>query len=1249
MSRRRAIWLSVVAAVLLSLVLLGGALLTTTGLRLTLDVASRFIPGELTTEGLEGRLVGPLQAGSVHYNGPGGDYSLQQFALDWSPLALLQGRLAITRLHATNIRLALAPSPQDSPSTSQPALSDMRLPLRLALKDVRLEEVEIVSPEGDITRIKRVGLEAKADGDTLRLSEFKLVLPQASLAAEGWLGLARGTTTQLEFDWQATPPGLPEYAGEGRIQGDWGGLQLSHRLTRPATAQLQAEVQQPFGEMHWSLRAGMPQAALNRFAVNLPPTQVRAELRASGDSQHAAIEADLTSDHPELQGQTVHLEGRVSHTDWTAYAIPQLEMHVGDNRLQLTGNWSLQEKGGQLRLTWSHLQWPLAGQPALLAQAGQADWSGRLEEYDLALQSRLQGAGIPPGEWKLQGRGNLAGLELSELKGDLLDGTLTAQGRVDWQPQPAWKLQLRANAIDPGRHWPGWDGRVSAEASSEGRVQDAGLSASLGLQELKGTLRDTPVTGGGVLRVRNSTWEVEDLNLRTGPNRLRLTGGLDRQEGLLWELDFPQLQVTLPGIHGALESRGSLTGRWPQSHVDAGFSIAGLSYKNARIEQATGTVKAGLNDARAPLALDLTGRNWAWQGRQLQQVTANLSGSLSDHRFEVDATGQAHALNLVATGQWQDAAWQGEVSQLDWQLPETGAWKLKSSVHPRVSRESTELGTACWSQQQAGLCLQASADEGFADWRGKATLKRLPVNRFEAWLPPAVVLTSELTAEAEFDTGDETVQSRGRLRLSPGEVSWKGNETPVPLQHGEGAVTWQLDARGLEAQAQLGLFNQDSLTASLRLPEFQPGKTALAQQPVTATLDADIQQLEVVELFVEQVRQVQGRLHVDSQVKGTLGQPRIRARAEVDHASLQVPAAGIQVTDIGMKVESMPTGPIQLSGHARSGDGQIRLDGTVNTAEGLAWSADMQIRGKDFLVLNIPEARLPVSPDLKLKVNRPRIDLTGDIRVDQARLEPRDFSGAVAPSRDVVVVSQPEAAENSRWQVSSRVTLIPGDKVEFDGYGLVGRFVGRLEIIDEPGQVTRARGDLRVVDGTYTAYGQELQVEEGRILYSGGPIDNPAIDARAIRQVEEVTAGIRLSGYLQQPDVELFSKPPMSQADTLSYLMVGRPVSQASSSDGQLLMKAVSALGVKGGNMLAAEIGETLGLDEVSVESGETKEDTSLVLGKYLSPRLYVNYSIGLFETVNTLKLRYELSRRWTLETQVGTDTGGDLLYSIER
>jgi hypothetical protein len=44
-----------------------------------------------------------------------------------------------------------------------------------------------------------------------------------------------------------------------------------------------------------------------------------------------------------------------------------------------------------------------------------------------------------------------------------------------------------------------------------------------------------------------------------------------------------------------------------------------------------------------------------------------------------------------------------------------------------------------------------------------------------------------------------------------------------------------------------------------------------------------------------------------------------------------------------------------------------------------------------------------------------------------------------------------------------------------------------------------------------------------------------------------------------------------------------------------------------------------------------------------------VAYGIGLFDPVNTFRIRYLIDPRWTLQAESGEGTSADILYTVER
>jgi translocation and assembly module TamB len=195
-----------------------------------------------------------------------------------------------------------------------------------------------------------------------------------------------------------------------------------------------------------------------------------------------------------------------------------------------------------------------------------------------------------------------------------------------------------------------------------------------------------------------------------------------------------------------------------------------------------------------------------------------------------------------------------------------------------------------------------------------------------------------------------------------------------------------------------------------------------------------------------------------------------------------------------------------------------------------------------------------------------------------------------------------------------------------------------------------AVGELEIKDGVYKAYGQDLTLDRGRVVFAGGPLDNPGLDLRAYRKADDgVVAGLNIKGTLKSPETTIYSDPPMGQSEALAYILLGHPLGQASPQEGNLLANAANSLGLKGGNLVAKKLAARYGLEEARIESTGGLKEASLVVGKYLSPRLYVTYGLGLFEPISTFRIRYILGRDWTLQAEQGTETGADFLYTVER
>lgn len=529
--------------------------------------------------------------------------------------------------------------------------------------------------------------------------------------------------------------------------------------------------------------------------------------------------------------------------------------------------------------------------------------------------------------------------------------------------------------------------------------------------------------------------------------------------------------------------------------------------------------------------------------------------------------------------------------------------------------------------------------------------ERLDVSRLiERWLPPQTTVEGLLDASAElsFQAPDNL---RGKIELaSPLGV------LGYPLLEGE-KERWEyrdakldiiLNGRGVEASSAIRVGKDNSLSAQLNLPGAKLLALDSASQPLQARARLEFQEMELIEALMPEVEQMQGRLTLDFDAGGTLAQPELSGRAEILEAALLVPRLGLSIDGVKMTGASDSDGKFNFDVAASSGEGKLLIQGSsrLNASEG--WPTKISIKGDNFEISRIPEAAVTASPDLEVKLQNRSINIEGDLLIPYAKLQPKDITTAARVSNDTVIVGGVETPE-PKWTVTTRVRLILGERVNFFGFGFEGQLGGQLLIAEVPGQLARGTGSINIVEGRYRAYGQRLDIEKGRLLFTGGPLTNPGLDLRAVRKTGNVTAGIKVKGRLKQPELELFSSPAMGQTNMLSYLLLGRPIESASGEEGQMMAKAALALGLAGGDRLARSIGDQFGLDEMRVESSDGGDQASLVVGRYLSPRLYVSYGVGLVESLNSLKLRYQISDSWQAEAVSGENQGADFLYSIER
>ncbi len=342
-----------------------------------------------------------------------------------------------------------------------------------------------------------------------------------------------------------------------------------------------------------------------------------------------------------------------------------------------------------------------------------------------------------------------------------------------------------------------------------------------------------------------------------------------------------------------------------------------------------------------------------------------------------------------------------------------------------------------------------------------------------------------------------------------------------------------------------------------------------------------------------------------------------------------------------------------LQGEVRTSQGQISLNGDADWRQIENWRARIAAKGSRVRITVPPMVRLDVSPDVVFNATPSLFTLDGSVDVPWARIVVKEVpESAVGVSSDEVLLNndlQPKETKSASIPINSNLTIHVGNNVRLDAFGLKARLTGDLKVAQDK-QGLGLNGQINIPEGRFHAYGQDLIVRKGELLFSGPP-DQPLLNIEAIRNPDatenDVIAGVRVTGSADQPKAEVFSDPAMSQQEALSYLVRGQGL-DSGQSDSAAMTSMLIGMGVAQSGQVVGKIGETFGVSNLALDTEGVGDSSQVVVSGYVLPGLQVKYGVGIFDSLATLTLRYRLMPKLYVEAVSGIDQALDLLYQFE-
>ncbi len=886
---------------------------------------------------------------------------------------------------------------------------------------------------------------------------------------------------------------------------------------------------------------------------------------------------------------------------------------------------------------------------SIISGAGTVQVTGTPQHYRFEAKADLPSEKLSPARLEINGTGDLSGLQAEKLLANWLEGEWAGSGHLQWKPTLNWSAVLSGNEINPALAWKKWPGgKISLQITGQGDSNKAGVE----LKKLDGTVQEYPVSASGKFHFSDGVLQVKNARINSGTARLTASGTVGKKWNAKWHLSAPELAHLWPDLEGKLDASGSVAGPRKQPHLRVQLKGDNVRWKQYLAERLQGDLGFGLRES-APWLIKTEINNIHIGENRINRVSLTGDGTTLSHQLHLQLEyDKITRLRSRIHGSLKRGVWHAVLENGQLSIPEQ-QWQQQQTAELQLGKSVASLSSWCWQHKTSSLCIDGNntTDGGLL---ADLSLQKFELKWLQPWLPKTdLSLTGLAEGTARLAYREEKIDgSNLELRLHNGKIRYVTPEKEhYDTSYRELNLQINKTPEGVEASLDMDLLKTGGARGKWQLPGWQISDPLAATQPLNGELKVTLNELTLLPLFAPKVHQPKGRVAGDLGFGGTFGSPQLNGVIRLDDGSLSLPDLGLKLHEINLQANTRRNSELILQGSARSGPGTLAISGEINFDSPREWKTKIKLKGKNIEVARIPEAKVIASPDLAVYIQPRKIQISGYIEIPRAKIKLPEKQGLVQVSPDVIVIGgeETELQQQRRWTIATTIALKLGEKVKVRGHGFEGRITGQLAIIESPNRPAIAQGELEIHDGSYKIYGQKINIDEGRLLYAASPLNNPGLQFRVVRRSRDVEAGMNVFGRLKKPELQLFSSPPMDDGDILAYLLIGKPLREASTSEGTRLSQAANSLQLAGGAWLAKRLGKQLDIEDVSIESGATDDNTSLVLGKYLSPRLYVQYVIGLTEGSNILRARYEISKHWLLESESGHQSGIDLLFTMER
>lgn len=877
-------------------------------------------------------------------------------------------------------------------------------------------------------------------------------------------------------------------------------------------------------------------------------------------------------------------------------------------------------------------------------QKGQLKLRGDLSAYAADLSAKGAWQNYPAITVTSQLSGNMDGIALKKLNvADDRKNDLTLSGDLSWKQGIIWKGDTVFDVVDIADWTDAVVAKLKGLVKQEIIVKNNHWQMKLNDIKTSGSFNHLPFSATGDVAGNDlGDWQIDQLKLKNGQNSLLVNGHLNQEWNLKGSLDVKDFTSLYKNWSGSLNGSFNLQGKKQSPSLAVALSSPRLSVAGLNVRTLASSGHVVLNQ-QYPGELNLSIDRLQTNGFRQQDVQLSLKGDLSKHVLVLATKGKQLSSNLAVRGGWLKSGWAGTIEDADFNT-DAGRWKIQQPVTVNYRNQLVSFKSHCWVSEPTKLCL-ADGQAGAAKGKIPFTLTDLEPKRFTAWMPNTLKWKGKFDGSGVIAWQANKPDIKITLSGAAGEIIAEDIHTPYQR------IQLSVDANSRKAALDLSVSSERLGNINVLAQVTDP----LKRQQLSGQIAIKAMNLDGIAPLVDALHSTSGVVNADGRLDGTLSAPLFFGQLTLDNGEVETSTDMLSLREINGRIV-IEGDKATLTAKMKAGDGDITVSGRSFWPEGEP-SGVLTLHSDKMGITLAGYGKGSIDSDISLNFDKSGIKITGQVQVPKARIEVESLpEEGVELSDDVQIVRQNQnsaVAKSPALPMNIDLDLRLGDDVRLKAMGLTAQLSGGLRIRQKPGQSMTAQGNIYVVNGRFKAYGQNLVIRTGRLIFNGD-ISQPYIVAEAIRDPStmedtSVTVGVKINAPMNAITAQIFSEPEMPDTDKLSYLLRGKSSTATTNGSTEEAMAAMMiGAGLGQANGIVSDVASTFGLKDAAFDTSGSGSDTKVNLSAYLLKDLQIQYGMGVYSAVSEVTLKYFFLPKLYLQAVSGLSQAVDLFYKFE-